>query len=1160
MSIRNSMHLSTVVVVLAGGASLVAQVTTGSLSGHVVSATGEPLAGARVSLESPALFQPRVLKTDEKGEYRAPLLPVGNYTIHVTLAGMLGRTAEGVRIGVGSTRNFDFMLKAVNVAGATVEVMGTGAQESKTDDKVSVNYSAEDLLKLPTGRSFDGALAISPGVTGSGLDTNIRGGSSSGQTHNGNVGYSQMLYRVDGIDVKDDTGGQWDAPSRATLYDPLPDSIEDVQVVQSALNARNGRTSGGQVNVVTKSGSNTFEGTVRAYINRPSWTTNLARGPVDGDLSQSETHAVEGYSRFVDATFSGPILKDKLWFFVGTRLQPNDSGTARLGWGSPAVMQQQQFDDAGHPTGWSDLPGDWKQYMNHPLTTWGQYPSVDAVLINRTGAPTSYQNPDLSTSDIGAIVPADTQYSRYQARLTGQVTANNTLSLTYLYSKETAGGYTGERSGPSTAINKDFMGDIVTKTNAWALNWTSTLNDKWSLEAKYSKAEVKIDDVAGPQTYPYFVQSTLGTGDANTMLYAQDDGQNLAYSNNGGRAGYFGVFYTLRSSSSVTPNVRGNESVSANLKTYQDIAGQKHEIDIGGESFQTEHQFGRERKGNFGVFEGGWIKDPSKSYGEASAFLFPVFYTQNDTPLVPVDGSGNAFPEQVQGQELMRGPSAHIEQYNVKGAKAKNNSTSLWVNDTWTVNDFWNVMVGLRWNKFMVKDTGGEDRANNSIVEPRFQLKYNPDGKGAEVYTFTAAKLASSYSDDMASWFRTNGWTTRVVRAWDGHGSFPTQPAVDSPSAATDTVDGVNMHGVRWVTYEQLTDLNNYRVAPQKIVALDQLMRTDGLQVPYAMEFTLNYLRNFDTGNFRISLVDRTYKKDWVIFVHPGLYDANNPSKYLTLVNDPNGSDVKQWQQTHYFINSEKNRNYQSVELSWNDNLTPRLVFGGNYTYSVEHGLTNNGLDYYNYREEKLKLAIPEREWAPTNALLNRAQVARLWLTYTLPVGKGNVSASMLGEYYTTGLRNLAASRSLGVTYPSGQRLNAQGQPVTTGGYEVIAQDPGSYQNTVANFNIYYGGVGAFTNGADVYNVNLKLQAQFPLFGRTMLTTYVQIDNLFNRVLQSHVYDWGYGDLDSDGVQSSPIPGRALSYFHKPWGTAGDNSYINNAGRTFTQFSIGLKF
>jgi len=1140
MIIRKAVSISAMAMTLAGGSVLVAQSITGSMSGRVMGLDGHPIAGARVSFESSALFQPRVLKTDATGQYRAQLLPVGNYSIRVSAEAWVGKSAENIRVGIGTNNQMDFALRPIKEQGVTIEVVANVVAESKTNDKVATNFSAEDLIKLPTDRSWDGAAQLSPGVTGGGgYALNIRGGSTAGQSNSGG-GYAQVNYTVDGIDVKDDTGS-----GRTTLYDPLPDSIEDIQIIQSQLNARYGRTSGGAVNIATKSGSNTFEGTFREFIHRASWTTNLPHGPVGGDVSQSELNALEGYSRYTDITYSGPIVKDRLWFFLGTRLQPSAAGSSRLGWGRPGVMQE--TNDGGNT--WNNLPGDWQQYMNHPLTTWGLYPSVDNVLINRTGADSRFQNPDLRTSDNGAIVPADTKYDHYQVKLTGQVTPDNVVSMTYLYSKVSQSGMGFQRElPPNESINKEFVGTGVTRTDAWTLNWNSSLASNWFLETKVASSKLKAYDVQGPTTYPVFVYSQLGTGDPNRRLNAVDDSQSWA--GWGGRSAYFGAFATLRSSSSYTPNVVGNTSWTMNLKTFQQMIGQ-HEIDFGGEFFQTEHQFGRERNRNYGVMEGGFIRDPSKSAMDASGYLFPVFYSADGSPLISANNAMN--DNLLLWNQNMMGASSHIEQYTVGGSLSHNNAQALWINDAWTLNERWNFMVGIRYNKFILHDTNGKTQADNSIVEPRLQVKFNPDGKNQEIYSFTAAKLASRYSDDFASYFRTNGWFSRVVRAWNGAGYSLRNPGDAQPSVLSNAPMGYDSgrYGVRWVPYSELISLDNYNTTPESVVALDQTMRTQGLEVPYALEFSLGYTRNFAAGSIRIALVERKYKKDWVAFAHEGVYDPADPYRYLTLVKNPVTGQPFSWNQTQPFVNSDQERDYQDVEISWTEKLTSRLTFGGNYTYAIEHG-TPNELDYYNYRAEKLRLDMDPSVWGPAKALISKSQMLNMHLTYEVPVGKGNASASILGKYYTNGRRSLVGYGNLNATNPNVTLpYNGVQLPVV---YMGIAEG----FNLPQQYSVYYGNPNAFTAGSDSFDVALKLQAQIPLAGRFALMAEILVSNPFNRINRTQIYDWGSDTSSDPNSGSFPVPGRPLAQFNHPWGYA-DNANYYDGGRTFS-FNIGLKF
>jgi len=460
------------------------------------------------------------------------------------------------------------------------------------------------------------------------------------------------------------------------------------------------------------------------------------------------------------------------------------------------------------------------------------------------------------------------------------------------------------------------------------------------------------------------------------------------------------------------------------------------------------------------------------------------------------------------------------------------------------------VMLGLRYNRFLVHDTNGKTQCNNNILEPRFQLKFDPVGKGDEYYTFTAAKLASRYSDDFASFFRSNGWTSRVVRSWNGAGYNSRNPGNFQP--AIDTLLGTDqgLYGVRWVTYNELISLDNYNTVPRLVVALDQTMQTQGLQVPYALEFTFGYTRNYSDGYVKLNLVHRSYRKDWVAFVHQGVYDSTDPGKYLTLVYNPVTGLPFSYNQTQLFLNSELHRDYQDAEISWLQKLTSRLTMGGNFTYAVEHGPAGtDGLNYYNYRDEKLKLGVDQGLWAPTDVLISRSRMLNLYLTWVHPIGKGNISASILGKYYSAGLRSLTGSRNLNTANPL----------ATYQGLPVVAVDGNVGQNLNQQMNFYYGSPNSYSAGNDIFTTALKLQANIPLASRISFVTEITISNPFNKINRNSQYDWGgNNELGSDGISSVPIPGRPLSQFLRPWGYAGNSNYYDQ-GRTWS-LNAGLKF
>jgi hypothetical protein len=1164
MNQRNVLRLSAVALVLAGGSQLMAQATTGALSGRVTDPSGKPLAGVRVSFDSPALFQPRVVTTNAKGEYRGQLLPVGTYTLKLSADGYLGKTASDIRVGLGSNLTFDFTLKVVGQAEAVVMITDTIVRESKTEDKTSYNYSAEDLLKLPTGRSFEGALSIAPGIlTDGGMAVSMRGGNygNDNQRQGGGMatsalggGYNQVLYRIDGIDVKDDTGVQGDAKAQSTLYQPLPDSIEDVQVVLSALNAKNGRTSGGQVNIVTKTGGNEFQGSIRADMSRPSWTTNLPKGvmsPWSGqDLSVSELNAVEGYSRFVDVTLSGPIWKDRVWFYVGTRLQPQQTSTSTLygNWAKDEVSYGTQQPAV-------DL-------LRFPMIT-GNFPRTDAALVGGYGGTFDFFN-GVSTfaagtdprgnygggalagygpfnmrtmSDWGQNVQGNQSYHKLEGKVTGLVNTDNTVFFTFLTDKATNGGRSGERSSGEQTIFRKFMGDLVDKTGAYTLGWNGSFKN-WFIEARIARARFEQADVVGPTTYPYAVKSQLSTGsfDRNYLLSP------WAWYN-----WSFTPFQVMRSAASDVPARRGNDSANINFKTFQEWKGQ-HEIDFGAEDYTSIHGFGRERPGNAVFYTGGFIYNPS-----TQGFLFPTFFTSRPESqifgLYAGDVSqfgpgsqvstfdGNVL-DMAPDEYPRMGPGAHVVRYWAKGSEAKNKSQALWFNDIWSINNNWNVMLGLRFNKFAVYDTDGSTQASLSILEPRFRVKWNPDGHDKHLFTLSAAKLASSFSDDMASAFRTSALSVYTLHGWSG---LPGQNAIDSAAVLN---GGDATGGVAWVNYGQLTNFANYGPAIQ-IADSRATYKPQGLKVPYAMEYTLGYTRNYDTGYVRINLVQRTYKQDWVSMIH----DYGDP--YISLVKDPSGTsggNLDYYSQNSYFLNSDFDRVFRSVELAWLEQITSRLTFGGNFTIDSMTGINN--FDYYNYRSLKLALGLPESVWAPQGTLA-RDRVLNAHLTYAQPVGKGNVSVSVLAKYVSTGLQNLYGTSAFNVS-PYG---TYNGRPATY----IDSALSATTLNSSAVWSNYLNAPGDFRYGADTYNVNLRLQGQMPVARKLMLTAYIQVDNLFNRILPTGAAANNWTDGRSTTHANPYIPGRPLTAFYAPWGTKDTYAYYT-AGRTYSTLSVGLKF
>lgn len=289
-----------------------AQELTGTFVGTVKSKKGgAPIAGAQVRLTSPALMGARVVKTDAAGNFRTPLLPPGTYTATVTNPGYYtGKSTADV--GLGQVVRQDILLVEEKEVGTVVEVVATQASVDKTDVKAATLVTAEAMDLMPrTTRGLEDMALLAPGVIANANTNNrlaIRGSQTTG---------NRVL--LNGTDISDNTytGGN----GRQYFVD---DSIQEMQVMQSPVHARYGNFTGGVLNAITKSGGNEFTGVFRALLSRPSWSAQPPRGDRATLVPSNAGTALANdiLSRAYSLTVGGPILKDRLWFQIGTKAQP----------------------------------------------------------------------------------------------------------------------------------------------------------------------------------------------------------------------------------------------------------------------------------------------------------------------------------------------------------------------------------------------------------------------------------------------------------------------------------------------------------------------------------------------------------------------------------------------------------------------------------------------------------------------------------------------------------------------------------------------------------------------------------------------------------------------------------------------------------------------
>ena len=308
---HNRFLTASLLLLLTMSTSVFAQgVQSATLRGTVTDQSGSALPGVTVTVKSPALMGERTAVTTANGGYILPGLPPGTYTITFTLAGMQEKQ-DTQALPLGLTTVVDATLKTAAVAETiTVTANAPTVLENPT---VGANIKAETVQELPILRTPTSIASLAPDVTGD------RGGRATtplaGQLSiNGGMAYDNN-FLINGVNVQDNLFGQTN-----NLF--IEDAIQETQVLTSGISAEYGHFTGGVMNVITKSGGNTFTGSFRDDLTNPKWTalTPFEQGfRGEGVPAAKPATHTNKISNVYEATLGGPILRDHLWFFLAAR-------------------------------------------------------------------------------------------------------------------------------------------------------------------------------------------------------------------------------------------------------------------------------------------------------------------------------------------------------------------------------------------------------------------------------------------------------------------------------------------------------------------------------------------------------------------------------------------------------------------------------------------------------------------------------------------------------------------------------------------------------------------------------------------------------------------------------------------------------------------------
>jgi hypothetical protein len=308
-----SLRWLVLVLLVVLGSSLFAQsqATTGVIEGTVSDVTGGALPGVTVTLRNTATNYEQVLVTDSSGRYRGVLLPLGPYEIKASLSGFNNQTVKGVDLGVGQTRTVDIKLSqsAVSeeiVVTAVAPLIDTARTEGAT------RLDEEVMSDLPNnGRNFLEMTKLTPGVT------IVQGPDGDELSINGQKGIANNIS-VDGADFNNPFFGEQRGGQRPAFTFNL-DAVKEMVVVADGANAEFGRSQGGFVNVITKSGTNDMSGTAHIVFKNDALSSPAVKA--DG----TEAPKFDSNQLQTGFTLGGPLMQDKLFYFTAFDFQKADS-------------------------------------------------------------------------------------------------------------------------------------------------------------------------------------------------------------------------------------------------------------------------------------------------------------------------------------------------------------------------------------------------------------------------------------------------------------------------------------------------------------------------------------------------------------------------------------------------------------------------------------------------------------------------------------------------------------------------------------------------------------------------------------------------------------------------------------------------------------------
>jgi len=298
-------YLSVLLTLLFIISNVPAQSGTSSINGNVTDPQGKAVAGATVKLKNDATNFSRVQTTNESGGYTFTGIPPGNYVVEAEAAGFKKRVVNAVKALVDKPAEIDLQLEVGDVSESVTVSAGSSETLMNTQDaSIGNNFINQQIVQLPLeSRNVVQLLSLQPGVTPSGYVTGSRADQANVTLDGVDVNEQQT-----GLDIVDQLAFGRDT-AFASVLRVTPDSIQEFRVTVTNPNASQGRSSGAQISLITKGGTNAFHGSLYEFHRNTVTTAN------DFFNNRSGVERPSLIRNLFGGSIGGPIKKDKLFFF-----------------------------------------------------------------------------------------------------------------------------------------------------------------------------------------------------------------------------------------------------------------------------------------------------------------------------------------------------------------------------------------------------------------------------------------------------------------------------------------------------------------------------------------------------------------------------------------------------------------------------------------------------------------------------------------------------------------------------------------------------------------------------------------------------------------------------------------------------------------------------